>query len=123
MQRETPGGAARDAEALKRLLRQGGRELVERLGRSFLENTPGRLEGVRAALERGDLEAVDKELHELKTSVLMVGCTAMGSLCQEGVLAARGGRAAELLRVLEALDREHLAARPFVAGFLEACAR
>ena len=120
MHTETPGGAPRDAGARERLLRQGGRALVERLATSFLERTPTRLAAARAAHERGDLAAVEGALHELKTSVLMVGCTAMGRLCQEGIEAALARRSDQVARLLDALDEEHRAARPFVADFLEA---
>jgi two-component system, cell cycle response regulator DivK len=74
------------SEALDRLRRQGGEELLRALCDSFRLRTPERLQAARAALAAQDLASVARAFHSLKSSAALVGARSVEA----------GARAAEL---------------------------
>jgi two-component system, sensor histidine kinase and response regulator len=57
-----------DETVLASLQRLGGVQLAQRMLALFLEHTPKRLEAVRVGLQEGDLEAVERAAHSLKST-------------------------------------------------------
>jgi HPt (histidine-containing phosphotransfer) domain-containing protein len=67
---------------LKELGGDGGTSLIEELGRMFISYCPERIRKMRSSLEKGDLAAVRKEAHQLKSSSGNFGALAFSRLCQ-----------------------------------------
>jgi HPt (histidine-containing phosphotransfer) domain-containing protein len=57
-----------DVTVLASLQRLGGVHLAQRVLALFLEHTPKRLAAVRAGLQEGDLESVERAAHSLKST-------------------------------------------------------
>ena len=102
-----------DPEAIARLRRLGGDALAGKMAALFLDLAPPRLAAARVGLEAGDLDAVRRAAHSLKSSSGNVGAYAMveaaGRLEDD---AERGAPAAELEALLSALTAAWDAALP-----------
>ena len=70
-------------EALRELGGEEEPELFEELVTMFLDDTPGRLENLRAALDAGDAKAIEHTAHALKSSCGNLGARRLASLCFE----------------------------------------
>ena len=66
----------------------GELKLVDELVDTYIEDGRSQVEGLRAALDRGDTEALVRAAHSLKSSSLNVGALALGDRCPS----PRGGR-------------------------------
>jgi HPt (histidine-containing phosphotransfer) domain-containing protein len=62
-----------DGEALRRLHRAGGPDLVRQMVRLFLENLPIRLRAAAAGLQGGNWTEVERAGHSLKSSAGYLG--------------------------------------------------
>ena len=71
-----------DGAALERLHKLGGTELVQRMVEIFLENVPKRMADARDGFEAGDLEAVERGVHSMKSSAGNVGATTLMQLAE-----------------------------------------
>ncbi|HET7703807.1 MAG TPA: Hpt domain-containing protein [Candidatus Limnocylindrales bacterium] len=82
-----------DQDAFDRLVEMTGGELdfVDELVDTYIEDGRNQVDGLRAALERGDSEAVVRAAHSLKSSSVNVGAVALGDRCRTLEEAARGG--------------------------------
>jgi HPt (histidine-containing phosphotransfer) domain-containing protein len=78
----------------------------------FLVDTASRLEVLRAALERRDLQAIRRECHALKGACLELGMTRMGRFCDSLREASRDERPEALPGALDGLTREFARIRP-----------
>jgi signal transduction histidine kinase/CheY-like chemotaxis protein len=78
----------------------------------FLVDTASRLEVLRAALERRDLQAIRRECHALKGACLELGMTRMGRFCDSLREASRDERLEALPGALDGLTREFARIRP-----------
>ncbi len=75
------------------------RSWAEELGEDFLlelidiykQDTPQRLASLRHALAQGDVEALRREAHTLKSSSAQLGATAMSDMAKEMEALARAG--------------------------------
>jgi HPt (histidine-containing phosphotransfer) domain-containing protein len=84
-----------DMDALKRLARLGGNDLVHRMATTFAANVPLRLERLRRAADAGDADGVEAVVHSLKGSSAQLGlltiaqcCARAEERCGDGDLAA-----------------------------------
>ncbi|MGA7991111.1 MAG: ATP-binding protein [Thermoanaerobaculia bacterium] len=98
-------------ENLRKLDPSGTSNLVARVARAYLDDTPGRLETLRISLEAADARGIRLAAHGLKSSSLNVGASSVGELCR--VLEARadearvnGGSTAGARELVERIQRE-----------------
>ncbi len=80
----TPPAAAPvfDGQALERLAALGEPGFVREIVQVFLAEAPARLEAARGALERGDLSALERLAHSLKSSAATLGGLRLASTCE-----------------------------------------
>jgi HPt (histidine-containing phosphotransfer) domain-containing protein len=71
-----------DAAALDRLERFGGLKLRQELTTLFLQEAPSRIASARAALARGDVDAVRAMAHTLKSSAGQMGALRVQQICE-----------------------------------------
>ena len=102
-----------DAATFRALQDSTGVDFVRELVATFLEELPGMLGELSAALERGDEETFRRTAHSLKSNSLTFGALALAALARElelgGLDAARQSSvldplAAEYARVARALE-------------------
>ena len=103
----SPAPAALDASAVQSLLDLVGGDPkgLQALIRSFLDESPRLVAGMRAALDEGDCELLRRGAHTLKSSARDFGASQLSALCQVLEAAAKKGSlegAAELLAQIEA---------------------
>ena len=86
-------GGPIDQATFDRLVEMTGGELdfVDELVDTYIEDGRNQVEGLRAALERGDTEALVRAAHSLKSSSVNVGALALGDRCRALEEAGRGG--------------------------------
>ena len=82
-----------DQATFDRLVEMTGGELefVDELVDTYIEDGRSQVEGLRAALDRGDTEALVRAAHSLKSSSLNVGALALGDRCRALEEAGRAG--------------------------------
>lgn len=93
------GSQVLDHEAIDRLRELGGEdqpELVHELIALFLSDAQQRLEDMRRALGSGDLDAIARSAHTLKSSSGSVGAVLLADLCREVEELARRSSQVEL---------------------------
>jgi signal transduction histidine kinase/DNA-binding response OmpR family regulator len=102
-----------DKSALDELnvLGGGDPEFVRELVVMFGEQVPRYLEVARVALDVGDLEAVSKAAHTMKSSSGYLGARRMAELCKQLELLAKDGDRPAVAHGIEALTAEYDAAR------------
>jgi HPt (histidine-containing phosphotransfer) domain-containing protein len=71
-----------DAVTVRRLLELGGEDLLRRLLSLLLDLAPQHLDALRHALADGDLAAVRRTAHALRSTSGAVGATALLDLCR-----------------------------------------
>ena len=108
-----------DDSSLERLRDLGGQVLVQRLVRVFEEDVPTRFAAARAGLAAGDLRAVERAAHSMRSSAGNVGAFALMELAAEAEAAAERGQADRLAPLLEAMDVSLTAVRARLAQELE----
>lgn len=85
----TPGVV--DPAAVERLLRIGGPEFVVEMIDLFLEHAPARTAAARDALEAGDMTALYRAAHSLKSTAANLGARSLQEIAaQVEALAADG---------------------------------
>lgn len=102
-----------DAKTLTQIRDIGGSDLLGRLARLYLENTPVRLEEFRRGLARSDWRRAALAIHSVRSSSLTLGVMSLAENAAELEKLAEGGQKAELEQALpafEALTREALLA-------------
>lgn len=82
-----------DQATFDRLVEMTGGELdfVDELVDTFIDDGRSQVDGLRAALERGDTKAIVRAAHSLKSSSINVGALALGDRCRALEEAGRGG--------------------------------
>jgi two-component system sensor histidine kinase/response regulator len=85
----------------------GDAEFVRELVRLFNEQAPRYLEVARVALGVGDLLAVSKAAHSMKSSSGYLGARRLSELCRELEKVAREGDRAASARTIDALTAEY----------------
>jgi two-component system sensor histidine kinase/response regulator len=84
----------------------GDNEFVLEMIDLFIEQSPRNLEVMRAALDVGDLPAVAKAAHNMKSSSAYLGARRLSELCGQLELKARAREAPFVARAVEALGAE-----------------
>ncbi|MEO5940434.1 MAG: Hpt domain-containing protein [Candidatus Limnocylindrales bacterium] len=86
-----------DAPTFASLVEMTGGEMdfVDELVDTYLEDGANQLATMRAALDSGDLEALTRAAHSMKSGSLNVGALELGSLCRALEEAGRGGSVAD----------------------------
>lgn len=95
-----------DSAALDRLKRFGGIKLLREMIAIFLTAAPERLAAVRSGLGTGDVEAVERALHSLKSSSAQLGAMRMQRISEQGEHRARAGATDGLAQLADELDQE-----------------
>lgn len=72
-----------DETILVRLQQLGGLKLARRMLELFLEHTPKRLESARLGFQTGDLDAVSRAAHALKSTAGHLSLVAMQALATD----------------------------------------
>lgn len=80
-----------DPEVLDQLRAVGGQELIQILGRTFLEHAPRRLQALRGALEGDDDGELARTLHSLRSAAAVIGARELASLSGALEAAAEAG--------------------------------
>jgi HPt (histidine-containing phosphotransfer) domain-containing protein len=93
-------------ENLRKLDQAGNPSLVARVARAYLDDTPGRLESLRIAVEAADSQGVRLAAHGLKSSSLNVGASTLGALCRDLETQASRGSTVEARDLIDRIHRE-----------------
>ncbi len=89
----------------------GDNDFVREMIELFLEQSPRNLEVMRAALDVGDLPAVSKAAHNMKSSSAYLGAKRLSELCGQVEAKARTSETTFVARGVEALTAEFDAVR------------
>lgn len=95
---------ALDPLAIERLRRLGGEELVRTVIELFLTHAGPKVAGIRGALDAGDLDAVGRAAHSVRSSALSLGADALCEAAAEIERLAGERRVAELEAELPAME-------------------
>lgn len=107
-----------DAEAIARIHRLGGDDLVGRMIGIFSENVPKRLAAAAEGLAAGDLQAIEQAVHSIKSSAGNLGAIRFQQLAADIEERAEQGLNARLDTLLDELNAaftealDHLQDRP-----------
>ena len=109
-----------DNGALERLRRQGGPVLVREIVKVFLEDAPQRLRDGRAGAMAGNLDAVGRAAHSLKSTAAALGAVELRAISAriEQLAAANQGQAANAL--LDEWDAAFAGAERELSAFITA---
>ena len=99
-----------DAATFRALQDSTGVDFVRELVATFLEELPGMLGELHAALDRGDEETFRRTAHSLKSNSLTFGARALGATARDLEVRAADVVAARDAQPVEALAREYAAA-------------
>jgi HPt (histidine-containing phosphotransfer) domain-containing protein len=83
-----------DGEALDRLHGIGGDEFVMEMIGLFLEHAPGRITAIKAGYRAGQLAAVERAAHSLKSTAAGLGARALAATAEAIEQQAKDGAAA-----------------------------
>ncbi|MEZ6015140.1 MAG: Hpt domain-containing protein [Planctomycetota bacterium] len=93
---ELGGGPILDPDTLEALRELGGEddpELLTELIDLFVDDAGRRVQGIMASLSRGDVEAVARAAHALKSAAANLGAFGFSGACRELETTARQGAA------------------------------
>jgi HPt (histidine-containing phosphotransfer) domain-containing protein len=100
-----PSGVVFDQQAtLARL--QGDREMFQEVVQLFCAETPELLAAIRAAITRGDTQAVQRAAHALKGTVLSFGAQAAGEAALRVEVMGRDGDLTDAALACAVLEQE-----------------
>jgi HPt (histidine-containing phosphotransfer) domain-containing protein len=103
--------------ALERVAKLGGEGLVERLIAAALDNAAKRVASAREALAAGDLEALGRAAHSLKSSAANLGAARLVELAREiEERSARAGGAGNLADLVGELSAALDEVRTYLKG-------
>jgi HPt (histidine-containing phosphotransfer) domain-containing protein len=102
-----------DPEAITRLLEitGGDRGFVDELIDTFLEDAERQIDALQAAAENGDVPAIVRPAHSLKSNSVNVGATVLADQCRSLEADARAGDVADLGARVTAVGAEFAAVR------------
>ena len=118
-----PPALAALREAVQRLRRFGGDQLVRDMTVVFVEDVPTRLAAARAGVAEGDRRRVEHAVHSLKASCGQFGATAMQQRAAAAERLAREGTLDAVPPLLDELAAEFRDVRAWVAREAGAPAR
>ena len=94
-----------DPEPLARLHQLGGQAFVQKMVALFLEQTPARLTAAAQELEQGNLEALGRRMHSLKSSAGQLGARQVQEVASLLEQACEAGQEAPARALFPALER------------------
>jgi HPt (histidine-containing phosphotransfer) domain-containing protein len=102
-----------DPEAMTRLLEitGGDRAFVDELVDTFVDDARAQIAALRSAREAGDIDALVRPAHSLKSNAANVGATLLGDLCRALEADARAGDVPDLAARISAVETESDAVR------------
>lgn len=100
-----------DIAALDRLRDWGGEKLVVEMLRLFLENSPLRVDQIRAGTSSGDASEAEKGAHSLKSSAANVGARDLRAVAAEMEEVAHAEDVEGLKVLLPRLEEAYASAR------------
>jgi HPt (histidine-containing phosphotransfer) domain-containing protein len=92
------------ALALRRV--EGDLDLLEELVKTFQEDLPGRIERLRAAIERGDPQDAARSAHSLRGPLGILGAEQAQALAEHLETFGSGGRLDEAATLYRTFERE-----------------
>jgi HPt (histidine-containing phosphotransfer) domain-containing protein len=97
-----------DRDTMARLLEitGGDQAFIDELVDTFLEDASVQMDALRAAGAAGDIDAVVRPAHSLKSNAVSVGATVLGDLCRPLEADARAGNVPDLAARIAAVERE-----------------
>jgi HPt (histidine-containing phosphotransfer) domain-containing protein len=96
-----------DPAALERLSEWGGEKLVGQMIKLFLDNSPARMDQIRAGVASGDPAESEKGSHSLKSSAANVGAQQVRDLSTKMEAAAVAGDAEAVSQILPGLEEAY----------------
>lgn len=108
-----------DPDAIDRLRRLGGGELVRRMGRLFVSLGEERVAAARAGVTYGDLDTIERAAHSLKSSAGNVGAVELQRAAETAERASAEGRRAAAAAGVEAMERAFAEARERIGHLIE----
>jgi HPt (histidine-containing phosphotransfer) domain-containing protein len=90
----------------------GGRELLTKMIRIYLQDAPERLSAIREGMARGDAAAVASAAHAFKSASANLGAAALAELCRRLERHCRAGSSAGADGMVAMIEEEfaHVAA-------------
>jgi HPt (histidine-containing phosphotransfer) domain-containing protein len=109
-----------DHAALNMLRDAGGPELLVELVDLYLEDSPSQLAAVSEAGRLGDLEALQRSAHRLKSASAQLGASELTALCTDLEAWCRAGAAREAVTAVPAVEAAHATAVAQLAALRDA---
>ena len=100
-----------DQQVLDRLKQWGGEKLLTQMVRLFLENSPTRMEQIRAGVRAGSVKDAERGSHSLKSSAANIGAVSLQNLAAAMERAAMEEDLAAVEDMLPELERAYGEAR------------
>jgi HPt (histidine-containing phosphotransfer) domain-containing protein len=100
-----------DSAALERLLKAGGRDLVDKMVALFLRHTPDRLSLLRTGAETDDWASVERAAHSMKSSSANLGLRDLRARAEAAEGLAYEGRGMQIRPLLTGLEQAFAAVR------------
>ena len=110
------GLPATDPEALARLERFGGGQLVRQMIALYLKSASDRLAAAARGVAAHDAPAAESAFHALKSSSAQLGAVRLASLCEQGEAIARTRTLDSLAELLDASRHELLLVEAWLDG-------
>ncbi|HTP97272.1 MAG TPA: PAS domain S-box protein [Burkholderiales bacterium] len=99
-------------DSIRSLQKPGAPNLLEKIVRLYVEDTPRLIETMRAAARATDANGLQRAAHTLKSASANVGALELAALCRQLEADARGGAVADASDRIERIEREFRAVVP-----------
>jgi two-component system sensor histidine kinase/response regulator len=93
--------------AIRALQRNDGPDVLRRVVHMYFSNSPTLLDGLRDAITRGDVFAMQRAAHAFKSSSGNVGAVKLAALCKDLEAMGRANSMANAAEMLSAIDAEY----------------
>ena len=98
------------------MLGGGGRDLLQKVIRIYLEDAPIRIAALREGMAQGDGAAVARAAHAFKSANANLGAAALADLCKRVELHCRGGQTAGAEDLVAAIEEEFVTVAAELSG-------
>lgn len=115
---EPPTEDVLDAQTLAQFQEMLGAEETRELIERFLKDVPVALQEMRGKLEPGELSAIERAAHALKSSSALFGAKKFSGLCKELEMIASGRDSAGATRLLSLVESEYVVVAKALAAEL-----
>ena len=106
-------------EILRTLPGSAGGDLLTEVVGIFLAMTPAKIQALKGAVARGDLEAVANDAHYVKGGAGNMGILKLAEISHHLELAARQGESQNLVKLMDDLFLEYTVIEPLLAELIE----